>query len=482
MDPRNPVLVGVGIASQHIEDPTAAAPAGELMRRALDAAIADSGAPQVADRIDEVLVPEGIWDYRDPARLALDGRSPQAHTVVADIGVLQQTLFGRAAERIRRGDAEVVVIAAGEAKYRQLRGQILGIELDEVSAPTEPDSRLRPAADILPEIEINRGLAAPTHQYAVMESTLRANAGRSPAQHARDIAETVSRLSQIAEANPNAWRREPMTAEEILGATLVAEPYTKPCCSQWNVDQASAFVMCSAGTARSMGVPTDRWIHPLASAESNLMVPLSARAEPHRSPAVAAVGDALVATIGCPLNSLDIIELYSCFPAAIGIQRAELRIDTSRDISATGGMHFAGGPLNSFSLQALASIVPRLRAHPDQTAVVTSVSGMLTKFGAGVWSATPGLTPFRSVDVTESARRATATRPIDPDADGPARVVGYTVGHLGGKPYEAVVVAETPDGRRTVAASQDSDTVEAMRVGEWCGRTIHIDSADFSVP
>ena len=62
MDPRTPVLVGVGTASDHAE-------ATELMTLALRDAAWDAGAPAILEAIDRMAVPQGSWTYPDPARL-----------------------------------------------------------------------------------------------------------------------------------------------------------------------------------------------------------------------------------------------------------------------------------------------------------------------------------------------------------------------------------------------------------------------------
>ncbi len=482
LDPKTPVLIGAGTATQRSDDPLAGTDAMGLMRQALDAAVDDAGgsARALLDRVDEIVVPEGIWHPRDPGRLVLDGRSPGARSVLGAIGVLQQTLFTRAATAIRDGAADVVVVAGGEAKWRSLRGQIIGVAAPE--APFDghqPDVRLGPASDILDHLEIHRGLASPTHQYAVMESALRHAAGRSPADHARLVASLVSTMSQVAAANPDAWNRQAVTVDEVLAAPLVTEPYTKPACSQWNVDQAAAFVLCSAATAEAAGVARDRWVFPVAGAESNLMVPLTQRAQMHRSPAAVEVGRALAEAAGRPLQELELLEIYSCFPSAVQMQADafEIDLDADRPFTVTGGMHFAGGPLNSFTLQALARLVGMLRRDPQATALLSSVSGLVTKVGGGLWSATPPDAGFRDVDVTSAATATTETVAVDPAATGAAAVAGYTVVHAGGAPVEAVVVGDTASGARAVATTKDPGLVAALREGEWCGRSVRVQGA-----
>jgi hypothetical protein len=78
LDPRMPVLVGVGTASGDVE-------AAELMVRAARDAGVDSGAPVLLARVDRVVVPRGTWSYPDPGRLVAAAiGAPRAQTVLAD--------------------------------------------------------------------------------------------------------------------------------------------------------------------------------------------------------------------------------------------------------------------------------------------------------------------------------------------------------------------------------------------------------------
>ena len=58
LDPRTPVLVGVGTASDD-------APATELMARALVAAGSDAGSSGLVAMIDRIAVPQGSWTAPD---------------------------------------------------------------------------------------------------------------------------------------------------------------------------------------------------------------------------------------------------------------------------------------------------------------------------------------------------------------------------------------------------------------------------------
>ena len=95
------------------------------------------------------------------------------------------------------------------------------------------------------------------------------------------------------------------------------------------------------------------------------MLPLSARPAPWRVPGFAHAGRRALAHAGIGPTELGPLELYSCFPSAVRAQTRELGIDEARPLTVTGGMTFAGGPLNHFVLQAGVEIFGVL-PHDDQ--------------------------------------------------------------------------------------------------------------------
>lgn len=411
------VLVGVG---QVVQREPGELDAVGLMAAAARAAADDAGAPELLARLDAVLVPEGMWSPGDAGRaVAVALGSPTARTVLARVGVLQTTPIAWAAS----GRAGVVLVVGGEARASERAGF--------AAAPLPPgpaDEEWAPAADILTAVEIERGLAVPVQSYAVQQSAL-GTAGL-------DV--LWDGFAEVAATNPHAWDPAPSKADR-----MVSTPYARRHCSQWNVDMAAALLFCSTAVADAVGVPVERRVHPHAVVESNHMVPVSERARLDRSPAVAAVGRAL--------DPADHVDLYSCFPSAVLIQAAELGIDTRRPLTVTGGMAFAGGPLNSAVLHAVASTADVLRADPGSTGLVTAVSGMLTKHGASTWSTAPPDAGFRFADVSEEARATTDTVEVDPAFRGEAVVDGSTVVHDRGGPALAVVVGTTRAGARVLA-------------------------------
>jgi acetyl-CoA C-acetyltransferase len=482
LDPRTPVLVGAGVAHQHVDDPYVALEAIELMNLACERAAPAA----LLARAQSILVPRGTWRYRDPGRLlAARFGANDSRTVIGEFGILQQTLVTRACSAIARGELDVALVVGGEAKYRDLRAQIAGTRASETEQlDVTPDDVLVPAAEIIPPIEIAAGLTIPAAQYAIIETALRAARGQSVATHARALAELWAGCSDVAAANPDAWRRDAIAPEFLSSPSdknpMYAAPYTRWHCSQWNVDQAAAFVLCSADAAARSGVAPENWVFPLAAVESNAMVPLSQRDELHRSPAVSAGRDQLAEMSGVDPRDADHVDLYSCFPSAVQVQADELGLGSDRPLTVTGGMTFAGGPLDNYNFQALAKMVEVLREQPGTRGLVSCISGMITKHGMALWSTSPPADGFRFADVSDETSARTAVRDLAPDHDGPARIDGYTVVHSRtGEPERAIVVATAPDGRRTVAATTDTDLAAAMLADEWCGRDVQVAGSAF---
>jgi acetyl-CoA C-acetyltransferase len=489
VDPRTPVLVGAGVAHQRFEDPAAALEAVELMALAAERAADDAGNPTLLAQVGGVFVPQGTWRYRDPGRLLAERFGASARTLVAELGVLQQTLFSRACLAIAAGHLDVALVCGGEAKYRGLRARITGTLITDTAQPDsiEPDEQLVPAHEIMPMPERDAGLISAPLQYSLLETALRVAREESVPGNARATAELWAAFSRVAASNPDAWRREMVSPEFLVHPSeanpMLAAPYTKWHCSQWNVDQAAAFVLCSTAAADRAGVPDDRRVYPLAAVESNHMVPISRRALLHRAPAARAGADRLAELTGIDVATVDVVDLYSCFPAAVRIQARELGLPVdqpdTRPLTVGGGMTFGGGPLNNATFQALARMVEQLRAQPGRVGLLTFISGMITKHGMALWSTTPADGGFAFADVSEQAEATTPVVDIATDHRGRAVIEGYTVAHDHGRPAYAAALARTAGDRRCVARNDDPELAAAMASEEWCGRTVAIDGNRF---
>lgn len=478
IDPRTPVLVGAGAVSQRIEDHTAAREPIELMIESLERAAEDAGSHELLRRASAVRVPKGFPPYSDPARLIAERFGARAKTELLDIGVLQTTLFGRSVQAIAAGEEDVALVTGGEGKFRALRAQIAGKEPTYTDQDgVEPDVTLRPHEEIMNDSELVHGLAMPVNQYALIDNALRWAEGKSVPEHIREIAQMWAGMSRVAASNPEAWTREELTPEQIATADaknrMLAFPYTKRHNSQWNVDQAAGLILCAASVAEELGIPRDRWLFPRAVADSNHMVPLCERAELHRSHGFRVAGARAFEIAGVSAGDLAHRELYSCFPAAVRTQVRELGIDPSLPVTVTGGMAFAGGPLNNFVLQAMVKMTHLLRATPGDVGLVTAVSGLLTKQGVSLWSTDPGDRPCRYDDVSDEVARELRRLPFVGEYTGRATIASSTVLYEPTGP-RAAFICDTTDGRRTIASTPDPGIAAITAETEVTGRTLDL--------
>jgi acetyl-CoA C-acetyltransferase len=148
-------------------------------------------------------------------------------------------------------------------------------------------------------------------------------------------------------------------------------------------------------------------------------------------------------------------------------------------------MAFAGGPFNHYVLQSTTTLGDRLREAPDQLGLVTTVSGMLSKPGLAVWSASP---PERAPLLADLAGPALAATEVLRVADAapagptPATVASFTVTYGGGgglEPERTVIVADLPDGARTAATCEDALIARLALDEGLVGRTVEVKDTTF---
>ena len=452
-DPRTPVLVGAGTATGDVEPV-------DLMVAALETAASDPAVTRLLARADEIRVPKGTWGYADPARLIGERVGAlSARTHLADLGILQSTVVNGAARAIAAGEAEVVLVAGGEASNRARLARKQGREAAEIQqGDVSADVVVRPHAPVISAAEIDAGLVVPAQQYALIDNALRQADGQSIEQHRAAIDALWDEFRGVGETNPDAWM--------VPGRDeMFAFPYEKRHCSQMNVDQAAGLVLVSAAVAAGAGVPSDQWVFPRYGWESNHMVPVTERAEMHRCPALSLARKAI------RLDEIDHIDLYSCFPSAVRVQARELGLDDRHPLTVTGGMAFAGGPLNNYVLQSTVKMVELIREQPESLGLVTAVSGMLTKQGLTVWGGRPDPAGFRLDDLTDAAAAATETIPVV-GAGGPGRVASYTVVYDRGEPARAVILVDLDAGGRAIVTATEPETLHAMTTQELIGQRI----------
>jgi acetyl-CoA C-acetyltransferase len=488
LSPRIPIIVGIGFQQERLEDPTRCAEPYQLMVRAVRAAAADAGCEALPREFDSISVPQGMWQYRNPGKLIADALGcPAARSIVADLGVLQLTPLSDLCRAVAAGEQEIGVVTGGEAQFRELRSMITRQPVSDTQQSEDtppPDVRHTSADPFCSDLEGQRGLHLPAELFAIIESALRYDLALGIEEHRDRLAELYQSFSEIAAANPHAWRREPMRAEEIRNATaknsMLAFPYTKRHCTQWNVNQAVAVIVCSAAAAERLGLDPAGWIYPVAAVESKHVVVLAQQRRLHSHPGTILCGERALALAGIGTAELTAAELYSCFPSAIQSFARDLRLEGVCPLTVTGAMPFAGGPFNHFSLQGVARMVEVLRAAAPGEAsrrrvgLVANLSGIFGKQACALFSNRPNDAGFGYEDVTATVAERDVPVPLTADYAGPATIVGYTVMFNRDEPSHAVAICDTATGERTVIRTEDAALLEAMTREEFCGRVVSV--------
>src|SRR5262249_43283046 len=115
-------------------------------------------------------------------------------------------------------------------------------------------------------------------------------------------------------------------------------------------------------TARALGIPEARWVHPLGGAGADEPTDPRARVAYHRVPALDVTVRDVQERTGTTTDEYDAVELYSCFPAMPKLTRRALRRAAASPISVTGGLSFFGGPGSNYLTHSLAAMVERIRS------------------------------------------------------------------------------------------------------------------------
>jgi acetyl-CoA C-acetyltransferase len=493
IDPRAPVIAGVGQVSQRV-DPETARPPLALWADAARLAGDDAGGGLLA-RADVVAAVQMVsWPYPDPgAAVARElGLAPK-HTVVSSVGGNSpQLLVNELAARIARGDADVALIGAGEAIHTRWRAR--REPRVEISWPQYDDP---PCAEVIgsdrppsTELELRHGATAPVTVYPLLETAIRAAAGRDAAAHQRHLGELWAHFAAVAADNPHAWSRIAFSAEEIARPSpdnrMVTAPYPKRMCANIDVDQGAAVVLCSYEAARAAGLPDDRLVFLHAGADASDHWFVIERPSLAHSLAIGAVVHGALEAAGFGVDDVARFDLYSCFPSAV-----ELALDAiglggpaggdPRPLTVTGGLCFAGGPVNNYPTHALAAMTTALRADPGSVGVTTALGWYATKHSAGVWSTTPPAGGYRRVDPkeTQAIVDAVPPRPTVDEHDGPATVEATeVVMERDGTPAQAILYVRTAHGARTMATTSDRDVAGAMVDEAFEGRRVTIRPRD----
>ncbi|WP_040493154.1 acetyl-CoA acetyltransferase [Ilumatobacter nonamiensis] len=486
LDPRTPVIVGVGQYNHRADSLDDALEPAALMERAVLNASADAGldGPPTADSVRVVSIIG--WRYRNAPRflaerLGIDGAELAQTT---NGGNSPQSLVNRTALDIGDGTIDVAVLAGAEAFRTFMRARKENVRLPWPKADDDDQPiRLGAELDMNHPVERDLGIVMPIQVYPMFETALRAAAGRTVEEHQAHLGRLWSDLSHVAAGNPDAWIRDPKSPEEITTVSssnrMIGFPYPKLMNSNSDVDMGAALIMCSVEAARRMGIDESKWVFPHAGTDCHEHNFVSNRDTFARTPAIELGGRRALELADTSIDEVELIDLYSCFPAAVQLGAQSLGIDlTERQWSRTGGLPFCGGPWNNYPMHAIATMVGELREQEDARGLVWANGGYATKHSFGVYSATPPADGFRyqypqdEIDALPKRDLASGA-----DAVGSATIEAYSVMFSrSGSPETAYAACLRDDGRRAWGTSTDPQLAAALCEGEWVGTAVRLDA------
>lgn len=502
LDPRLPVLVGVGQITMRDASDEPLEPA-ELMAEALRRAERDSGGSGLLTGADQLLtVAETSWPYRNTALAVAERIASTPRRLASSVvgGNLSGVMLARAAHDIQRGDADIVLLCGGEATRSRTRSKRAGVEPSWTvqSDAIEPEERIGDLRPLVSEVERSRGVMLPVEVYPLFEIALRSRLGLGVEEHRERIGGLWSAFSNVAATNPYAWIRTPMSSDEIVTPSdvnrVVSWPYTKFLCSNNQVDQGAALVLTSVAAAERAGVPRDRWVFLQSGTEAVDHWNVSNRADLCSSPALRLAGRDAYALAGIDADDLAYVDLYSCFPAAVQIGAIELGlapdratrgactvpgwggIDARLPLTVTGGMTFAGGPLNDYTTHGVATMVGVLRADPGALGLCTANGGYTTEHAVVVLSTSPPRAGAYRHSEPQAEVDALPRTEMDDAWTGAVTVESCTVPFRDGAPSHVLFATRTPTGERAWGRADDDATVHAAMHTDLVGVAAHRDA------
>lgn len=482
MNPNTPVLIGIAQLHHRMRDLDDVLEPVDMMLTACREAAEDCGA-NLLEKVQSVRVINGMWNYENPAKYVAEQiGAPLAKTVGTLFGGnYNQVMVNDTAETILRGDLDLVLITGAEVGYSSSKLRKAGRRFNFKELPGKYDVLF--GGSQMPEhheYEVAKGISGATQVYPMYDNAIRHHRGETIEGHLERVSELWAGFNRVAQKNPNAWIREPISAEQIRTPSptnrAVSFPYTKLMNANNAVDMGAALIMSSVQKARSLGVPESKWVYPHAGVEGRDHFSASVRDNFYTSPGIRLMGQRIFELAGIGASELEYVDLYSCFPSAVQVAAMELGLGEQRDLTVTGGLTFGGGPLNNYVMHSIARTVELLRETPDKYGLVTANGGNLYKHAQCIYSGGPPEQDYRRDNVQEGID-ALPDRTCLPEFTGPVRIESYTVMYgADGAPTVAHVACQNDDGQRVWVNSHDTDMMQAMTREEFCGRQARIDA------
>ena len=475
MNPNTPIIVGIAHVDQRDADPATAKEPFELMLEATTSAAEDAGIQDLQP--DSIRVIRGLWPYKNPAAgIAEALGASHAETALSPYGGnFVQTTLSVSAQDILAGRHDLILLAGAECGQTQARAAKQQIELDWRTLEGNPDRAIGDDVEMRHDAERAVRLGRPIQVYPIFETALRHARGLSVQEHIEDVSKLWADFSAVAAQNPNAWIQEAKSAEEIRTPSSVnrpvSYPYPKFMNSNNNVDQGAAVILCSQEKARSLGIDPSKWVYPWCATDAHDHYFVSNRDNLFSSPAIRTAGKACLELANLSVTDIDHVDVYSCFPSAVQVAARELGLDRRKPLTVTGGLTWAGGPLNNYVMHAIVRLAQVLRGEPGSKGLITANGGYLTKHAFGVYSTEPPSQDFRHADL-QTEVDALPKREVEMNASGPATAEAYSVMYGPEGPNKAFVACRTPEDKRAWGVVEQTDVLQEMIAQEFIGRPL----------
>ena len=281
LDPRTPVVVGVGQASERLgaQDYQGRSPV-DLAADAARQALADTGADPaaIAAAIDTVA---GVRQFENsvPGARAPLGRSdnyprsvagriaasPARAVLEISGGQAPQHLVNEFAAVIAGGGSQVTLLFGAEAistigHFAHESGRPDFTEHAEGSL----EDRGYGLSGMMSRHLAAHGLTGAPSQYALIDNARRARLKQTRQEYAAAMGALFAPFTKVAAANPHAAAPVQRSAAELVTPTeanrLIADPYTRYIVAREKVNQGAAVLLTSVAAARRLGIPQDRWV------------------------------------------------------------------------------------------------------------------------------------------------------------------------------------------------------------------------------
>lgn len=499
VDPRTPILVGVGQFTERIDDPDyRGMSAVDLATAAARAALGDTGADagELAAAVDTVF---GLRQFEIsgpmPATLGKSTNYPRsvmkrlggdpARVVLEPVGGQgPQKLVTEAGKAIVAGEADIVMIMGSEpgstAKYFADRD-----DKPDFSETVEGqlEDRGHQIFKYIDEYTVQHGLTGAPVQYGLLDNARRARLGLGVDEYRHAMAELFAPMSKVAAKNPFSSSPVERSVEEIETVTdenrMICDPYPRHLVARDTVNQGAALVLMSVEAARRHGVPQEKWVFVHGHSDLAEQALLS-RVDLGASPAAVHAALEALRVAGIGVDDIATFDLYSCFPFPVFVicEALGLAGDDPRGLTLTGGLPYFGGPGNSYSVHGIAETVIEMRDKPGRFGFVGANGGIMSKYSVGLYSTEPvQWRSSRSAELTAQVAEL-PTVPVTKQPTGAGVIETYSVRYDWPVRTGIIVGRLDADGSRFMATTEDRDLVALMSDDDPLGANIVVTATD----